>query len=272
MSSAHNPEGWSPSHRALADPDSVNVLGVKVHAVSLERLLDIIEQTIMRHERALITHLNVRAANLAYDHLWFRAFLNQSNVVFCDGFGVKWGARLLGRPLPERITYADWMWSLAAFAAPRGFTFYFLGARPGVAEKAARQLQARFPTLRIAGVQHGYFDKTLGSAENAHVIRDINTVRPHILVLGFGMPVQERWLMDHWSELEANVALTGGAVFDYLSGELKRGPRWMTDHGFEWLARLIIEPRRLWKRYLVGNPLFLWRVLKQRSGLLRLRD
>jgi N-acetylglucosaminyldiphosphoundecaprenol N-acetyl-beta-D-mannosaminyltransferase len=176
----------------------------------------------------------------------------------------------LGYHIPQRITYADWIWTLAEFVEPRGFTFFFLGARPGVVEKAAAGLREGFPNLRIVSTHHGYFDKTPGSPENEAVIQQINAVRPNILIVGFGMPLQERWLMENWERIEANVALTGGAVFDYISGELRRGPRWMTDHSLEWLARLIIEPRRLWKRYLIGNPLFLWRVLKQRLGLLSL--
>ncbi|MEZ4642784.1 MAG: WecB/TagA/CpsF family glycosyltransferase [Chloroflexota bacterium] len=83
------------------------------------------------------------------------------------------------------------------------------------------------------------------------------------------MPVQEKWLLENRENLNVNVIMTGGAVFDYVSGELQRAPKWMTDNGLEWLGRLLIEPRRLWRRYLVGNPVFLWRVLKQRLGLLR---
>jgi len=178
----------------------------------------------------------------------------------------------LGYNIPQRITYADWMWQLAEFAESHGFTLFFLGARPGVADKAAARLKERFPNLRIVGTRHGYFDKDAGSPENEAVIRKINAAKPNILIVGFGMPLQECWLMENWDRIEANVALTGGAVFDYVSGELPRGPRWMTDHGLEWLARLIIEPRRLWKRYLIGNPLFLWRVVKQRLGLLRFEE
>jgi N-acetylglucosaminyldiphosphoundecaprenol N-acetyl-beta-D-mannosaminyltransferase len=137
-----------------------------------------------------------------------------------------------------------------------------------VADKAAANLKARFPDLRIVSTHHDYFDKTPGSAENEAVIEQINAVKPNILIVGFGMPLQERWLMENWDHIDANVALTGGAVFDYVSGELQRAPRWMTDNGLEWLGRLLIEPRRLWKRYLIGNPLFIWRVLKQRLGLL----
>ena len=128
---------------------------------------------------------------------------------------------------------------------------------------------ARYPGLRIAGTYHGYFDKTPGSPENEAVLQRINAARPNILILGFGMPLQERWLLENWERVDANLALTGGAVFDYLSGELRRPPRWMTEHGLEWLGRMLIEPRRLWRRYVVGNPLFLWRVLLQRFGLLK---
>jgi N-acetylglucosaminyldiphosphoundecaprenol N-acetyl-beta-D-mannosaminyltransferase len=215
---------------------------------------------------------NVHSFNLAYRQSWLRAFFNQADVVRLDGAGVRLGAWILGHQTPNRMTWADFAWDLAEFAAPRGFTFFFLGARPGVADKAAANLKARYPDLCIVGTHHGYFDKTPGSAENEAVIEQINAVKPNILIVGFGMPLQERWLMENWDRIDANVALTGGAVFDYVSGELQRAPRWMTENGLEWLGRLLIEPRRLWNRYLIGNPLFLWRVLKQRLGLLRFDD
>jgi N-acetylglucosaminyldiphosphoundecaprenol N-acetyl-beta-D-mannosaminyltransferase len=244
--------------------EAIHLLGVRIHALTLDQLLAIIETTVKAERRAIVANVNVHALNLAYERPWFRDFLNQSQVVFCDGFGVKWAARLVGQHLPERITYADWTWRLAELAQVRDLTLFFLGARPGVAERAADRLKQRCPKLRVLGVQHGFFDKTPGSPENEAVLRAINAVRPNILVLGLGMPLQERWLLENWERVEAGVALTGGAVFDYISEAVQRGPRWMTDHGLEWLARLLIEPRRLWKRYLIGNPLFLIRVLRQR--------
>lgn len=249
---------------------NVHLLGVRIHLLSIDDLFSYISRVIRSQNRALITNVNVYAMNLSYNLPWFRAFLNSADIVFCDGAGVILGARILGYPSSQRITYADWMWQLAEFAESRDFTFFFLGARPGIADKAAKRLKEHFPNLRIVGIHHGYFDKTPGSPENEAVIQKINAVKPNILIVGFGMPLQERWLMENWERIEANVALTGGAVFDYISGELRRAPRWMTDHGLEWLGRLIIEPRRLWKRYLIGNPLFIWRVLKQRLGLLSL--
>jgi len=224
---------------------------------------------IAQDAHALVLNVNVNCLNLGMAHRWLREFLNQAEIVFCDGAGVMLGAQILGHQIPERITYADWIWQLAEFAEPHGYTFYFLGARSGIAEQAAQNLRKRFPTLKIVGVRDGYFDKTANSKENEAVIATINACRPNILVLGMGMPLQERWLMENWDRLNVNVVLTGGAVFDYISGELQRAPQWMTDNGLEWLGRLLIEPRRLWKRYVVGNPLFLWRVLQQRFGLLK---
>jgi N-acetylglucosaminyldiphosphoundecaprenol N-acetyl-beta-D-mannosaminyltransferase len=242
----------------------ITMLGVRIDRVTLPQLLAYIEQRIQQRQRTIITHANVHAMNMAYEQPWFRDFLNQSDLNFCDGVGVRWGARLLDVEIPARITYADWTWDLAAFAAQRGYRIFLLGSRPGVAWRAANCLRDQAPGLQITGVHHGYFDKTPGSPENESVIQYINAVKPDILLIGFGMPLQERWLRENWPHLHAHVALTGGAVFDYVSGEVRRGPRWMTDNGFEWLARLIIEPRRLWRRYLWGNPLFLWHVLCQR--------
>ncbi len=245
---------------------TVRILGVRIHALTVPDLHQLFAATIDSHERALVLHVNAHGMNLAHDRPWLVDVLNQADLVFCDGAGVVLGARLLGQHIPQRITYADWMWQLASFAAEHGYSLFFLGARPGVAQAAADRLLASYPGLKICGVQHGYFERARDHAENRAVIERINQARPDILVVGMGMPLQEQWLCENWDCLEANIGLTGGAVFDYLSGELQRAPRWMTDNGLEWLGRLLIEPRRLWRRYLVGNPLFLARVLRARLG------
>ena len=215
-------------------------------------------------ELAVVLNVNAHCLNLVYRDAALRAYLNRADVVFCDGFGVRLAARLLGWRIPARITYADWTWRLAALAAEEDLSLYFLGARPGVARRAADRLMVSYPGLTVSGAHHGFFDHQAGAPENEAVIREINAAAPDILIVGFGMPLQERWLMQNRRRLNAKVALTGGAAFDYVAGNLRRGPRLLTDNGFEWLARLLIEPRRLWRRYLIGNPLFLARVLRQR--------
>ena len=140
-----------------------------------------------------------------------------------------------------------------------------------MSDSAAENLVRRFPRLRILGSHHGYFDQTTDSTDNQALVGMINALKPDILVVGLGMPLQEKWLKENWESIEARVALTGGAGFDYVSGGLRRAPAWMRRIGLEWLGRLLIEPSRLWRRYLVGNPKFFWRVIRQRMGSTRAR-
>lgn len=247
----------------------VRILGVDVHPVTVEQLHGYIGEKIATGARAQVLNVNAHCLNLTWERRWMREMFRRADMVFCDGFGVLLAARILGSSLPERITYADWIWEFASFCERGGFTLFLLGARPGVAEAARSRLVERFPRLNVVGTHHGYFDKTLGSVENDAVIETINRARPDVVVVAFGMPLQERWLRDNWEALDAHVALTSGAALDYVAGRLRRPPRWMTEHGLEWIGRLAIEPQRLWKRYLVGNPLFLYRVVSQRLGLLR---
>lgn len=245
---------------------TINLIGTKLTLLDWDGLLRVVGDRALAGHRVLVASGNVFSFNLAYEKPWFRDFMNRADIVRLEGEGLRWGARILGYQTPRRIVFADWVWDLAGMAAARGLSLFLLGSRPGVAEKAAARLRERFPNLQIVGTHHGYFGKEPGSAENEAVIQQINAVKPHILFVGFGMPLQERWLVENWPRLDVNVAFTCGALLDYVSGELRRSPKWMNDHGLEWLGRLIIEPRRLWRRYLVGNPLFLWRVLKQRLG------
>jgi N-acetylglucosaminyldiphosphoundecaprenol N-acetyl-beta-D-mannosaminyltransferase len=246
--------------------DRVRVLGVDVDALTVDELHGFINDTIRTQKRARILHANVHGLNLAYRDAQLRTTLNHAELVFCDGAGVQLAARILGHYIPERITYADWVWKLARFAAVEGHSLFLLGAQPGVAEAAAAALVRHAPGLRIVGTHHGYFDKTPHGDESAAVVATINAAKPDILIVSFGMPIQEQWLEQYWPELESAIGLTAGAAFDYASGQLKRGPRWMTDNGLEWLARMVIEPGRLWRRYILGNPLFLIRVIRQRIG------
>ena len=242
----------------------INVLGVGVDPITVAELHAEIARLLRGGRLGLVLNVNAYCLNLCYKDSALRDVLNGADVVFCDGAGVMLAARILGWRIPARITYADWIWQLADFAAAEGFSLYFLGARPGVAQEAARRLRERYTDLKVVGVRHGYFDHSAGSAENEALLEEINSCAPDILLVGLGMPLQERWLTENRHMLgTAGVALTCGAAFDYASKRLRRGPRLLTGSGLEWLARLIREPRRLWRRYLLGNPLFLLRVLRQ---------
>jgi N-acetylglucosaminyldiphosphoundecaprenol N-acetyl-beta-D-mannosaminyltransferase len=249
---------------------TIKLLGISLTLFDRVELLTAVHHHIQTRQKTVILSGNAHSFNLAHENRWLRDFFNQADIVRLDGAGLRLGAKILGVDTPPRMTWADFAWELAALCETHDFSLFFLGAKPGVAEKAAQKLLARHPRLRFAGIRDGYFDQKKGSLENTAVIQQINATQPDILVVGFGMPLQERWLSENWADLNATVTLTGGAVFDYISGELQRAPKWMTDYGLEWFGRLLIEPHRLWHRYLIGNPKFLWRVLLQRLNLLRL--
>jgi N-acetylglucosaminyldiphosphoundecaprenol N-acetyl-beta-D-mannosaminyltransferase len=247
-----------------AQPAVAELLGIRLAVYEQQALLAALGERIARRQKTLVLSANVNALNLAWQHAWLRELYRRADIVRLDGAGVRLGARLYGQRLPPRATWADFIWSLAGWAEARGYRLFFLGGREGVAAAAADRLRVRHPALTIAGCHHGYFARNSGDGENEAVLAQIAAAQTDILLVGMGMPLQERWLDENWSRLAATVAMTGGAVFDYTSGRLRRAPALLTDNGLEWLGRMFIEPRRLWRRYLIGNPLFLWRVLRQK--------
>ncbi len=243
-------------------PETLKVLGLQHHRVGVEEIHRFIGRTIRLGGKALILNLNIHCVNLALRNPWLKEFMNQAALVFCDGDGVRWGLKILGEDPPPKITYDRWIWQLAEFCSREGYRIFFLGAKPGTAAEAARPLQARFPKLQIAGTHHGYFEKT--GAENERVIEEVNHARADILVVGFGMPLQEKWLSENWRKINACVFLNGGAVFDYASGALKRAPAWMIQAHLEWLYRFFQDPKRLFIRYALGNPYFFYRIFLEK--------
>jgi len=235
--------------------DVVRFFGIPIDAIRLPDLLAQAREAVARRQPLTILYVNVHCMNVAHADRHYASILNSADVVYCDGTGVRLGARVAGLHLPERMTGADWIDDLARMAATDEISLYLLGGVPGSASEAGEILQRRYPGLRIAGTSGGY---ELGAA----TIRRINSARPDILLVGMGTPRQERWIAEHRQELDVPVVWAVGALFDFVSGRIPRGPGWLTEHGLEWLCRLAAEPGKLWRRYLIGNPVFLWRVVR----------
>ncbi len=245
----------------------VNVLGVTVDRLTPVALIQQVLATNPAHRAVTVMYANVHVLNTSRKVHDLRPILNSADIVYCDGSGVRLGARLLGHRIPPRMTGADWIGQLCAACADRKAGLYLLGSRPGVAEQAAEVLQTRCRGLNVVGSHHGYLQDP---AVSAAAITAINAARPHILFVGMGTPIQERWIFEHRHELEVPVVWAVGALFDFVAGVQRRAPRWMLNHGLEWLHRFWVDPKRMWRRYIVGNPLFIWRVMMQRLGLLGL--
>lgn len=239
----------------------VDILGVQVDVIDTDGLHTAIEESVLQNRRDVYAYVNINAINIAHENERFKQFLNNSHVVYCDGEGVRLGARMLGYHLPPRVVLTYWIWELCELFEKRKFSVFFLGATEQYVEEAVGRVRQRFPEIVIAGWHHGYFEKT--GAENEAVVEMINSARPNILIVGFGMPAQEMWIEENLSRLPANVILPAGSMIDYTAGRKGLAPKWMADNGMEWLYRFLQEPGRLWKRYLIGNPSFMYKIARE---------
>src|SRR4051794_7239800 len=208
-----------------------------------------------------VMYVNAHVLNQSLEHPQLRAALNEADLVYCDGYGVRLAAKALEVQIPHRMTGADWIWDLASLCEAAGLSIYLLGSEPGYAAEAAERLRTRYRGLRIAGSHHGYFE--VGSPHDDRVLEDINARAPDVLLVGMGTPKQELWVQRNAARADVGVLWTVGALFDYVSGRTPRAPGWLADNGLEWIFRLAIEPQRMWRRYLLGNPVFVSRVITQ---------
>lgn len=176
-----------------------------------------------------------------------------ADLILTDGQPLLWIAKWYGTPIKEKISGSDLFPRLCELAAQKGYKMYFLGAAEGVAAKAAENLMARFPGLQVVGTYSPPFGFERNEVEIEKIISQIKEVSPHILIVGLGSPKQELFMLHNREELEVPLSLGLGASLDFEAGVIKRAPKWMADHGLEWIYRIFQDPKRLAKRYLVND-------------------
>jgi exopolysaccharide biosynthesis WecB/TagA/CpsF family protein len=244
----------------VTDAPTLDILGVRFACLDADTTLDKAEALFERPEPAWIAVENAHALNIAADDPAHSATLSRADMVLNDGKGVMLAAQMLGSSFPGDLNGNHFAPLLLERAARRGWRVFFFGAAPGVARHAADRLCQTIPSLKIVGARDGYYSED----EVDEVIEVIRATRAELLLVGLGMPLQERWLDRHLAATGARLGVTVGAFFDFQAGVIPRAPSWMNKIGLEWMHRLAVEPRRLWKRYLLGNPLFVTRVVKQK--------
>lgn len=247
----------APSCR-LETPPRIHVTGLPVDPVDLGQLFDYAVNAARDcNVKRTIGYLNVHVANVAARDTKVQRCVNeQCDLVYCDGKGIGWGARLQGLPDPPRMTAADWLPELLARFRDECLRTYVIAGKPGVVDRAVGAMGQLVGNLGQIGSHDGY----LQDAERTqNAIDAANESGADVVLVGMGTPTQERWLLEHRERLNAPVVWALGATFDYYAGEQARGPEWLRKAGHEWAARLLADPARLWKRYVVGNPQFLWR-------------
>lgn len=256
MTASVTTSAWPP--RLGAEPQSYRLLGVRVYALSMEALTAAVRESVRSARQRIIANHNLHSVYLHQRDEKFRAFFARAHLVHVDGMSLILAARLLGLPLrrEHRVTYVDWIDPLLATAAAEGWRVLFLGSEAHAGSCGSAALRRRHPGLVLETLP-GFFNATRDGEENRAVLRRIHAFGTQLLMVGMGMPRQEHWILDNLCDLPGCVILTAGATVDYAAGTIPTPPRWSGRLGVEWAFRLIAEPRRLWKRYLL-EP---WRVL-----------
>lgn len=234
--------------------DEADFLGIRIGLLRKAQMISAITEFALTGKRKFITYLNAHCVNVSFSDEEYRDILNKADLVYAGGKGVVWAARFLGTPLPERTNILDFFDMFIMSSRQNNIRLYLLGGSEEVAQKAAQELRRK--GINVIGAHNGFFTEQ----EEPAIINEINRLRPHILMVGMGVPKQEKWIYNHLNELEVNLCWAVGAAFDWLSGQRSRAPAWMVGCGLEWLHRFLQQPVRLWKRYLIGNPLFCARV------------
>lgn len=238
---------------------NLSILGVRISNFSQAEAIALVEGLICeRCETHAIYIVNAHTLNLAAEAPHYREVLNSATEVLADGTGTRWAARLQGVRLKANLVGTDLVPRLFEVTAFKGYRYYLLGGTADTIERAAHTVSRNYPGWDLAGFHHGY----LASKDTDEVIEEINAAHPDLLLVGMGNPLQECWIHTHQARLRVPVCIGVGGLFNHWAGDLKRAPQWVRRQGFEWLQILLQQPCK-WRRYLLGNPMFLLRIVQQ---------
>jgi N-acetylglucosaminyldiphosphoundecaprenol N-acetyl-beta-D-mannosaminyltransferase len=241
-------------------PNEFKLAGIRIHNLTMAEAIETIVGWSCAPQPRQVAFVNADCANIAWRNPEYRAVLNGADLTLGDGIGVKVAAKALGLKLKQNVNGTDLFPRLCESLQGFGGGLFLLGARPGVAEAVAGWLSTHYPGVKIAGFHHGYF----APAEESNVVSEIRASGATVLLVALGAPNQDFWISRNLPATGAKVALGVGGLFDFFSGRISRAPQWVREMGLEWAYRLYQEPGRMWRRYLVGNFVFIYHIALQR--------
>jgi len=256
---------WTPSAAGTA----CEVMGHRIANVMLADAATILAAAASLRRKTRVVFVNAHVATSAAADPGYREVVRSADIRFADGSGLALAARMCGEPLADNVNGTDMLPLLARAAMRTGVRIYLLGGVPGAAARSAETLARLGLGAALAGTHHGYFER--GGAAEAAVIDDINRSGAGILLVGFGVPLQDQWLAANSDRLQVPVLIGVGGLFDFFSGRVSRAPAILRTLGLEWTWRLALEPGRMWRRYLIGNAVFLWHAARF-AAIRRLRS
>lgn len=239
--------------------ERISIFGIRMLNITMTNALALIEDRINAKQKTSIFFVNADCLNKVFVDKDYYQILSGNEVVFPDGIGIKLAGKMLKTPVIDNVNGTDMLPLLCAIAQKKGYRIFLLGAAPGIADTMKENLEKKYPGLQICGTRNGFFN---WDAEAKEVIEEINSAKTDILLVAFGAPLQEMFISRFGSGINAFAMMGVGGLFDFYSGRIPRAPLWMRKLGCEWIFRLLQEPKRMWKRYIIGNPLFLYRVFR----------
>lgn len=238
--------------------NNFDLFSVNITNCMMQQAIDSIVQHAKQRKPANFAFVNADCLNKVWSQSWYQAVLGKMQAVYADGIGIKLAAKMSGVKIADNVNGTDLFPILCQQAADQGLKVFFLGAQDEVVTTCAENMKKRFPALKVAGTQHGYFK----IEDSAQIINQINESAADIVVIAFGAPLQEFWMHHFRNDIKSPVCIGVGGCFDFYSGRISRAPEWLRKINLEWVWRLIQEPQRMWQRYIIGNPLFLYRAWK----------
>lgn len=239
----------------------INFLDINISNITTQSFIETVIEYAKDRKKTFITYLNAHCVNKYFEDKEYAAIIDNADIVYADGMGIVYASRYLGSPLPERVNAGDFIVDFCKQCGKEDISLFFLGTKQKNIKRAKKKIKVLAPGVNVAGIRNGFF----GKEETEKVINEINAASPDILIVGMGIPNQEKWVYEHFDKIQVPICWCVGALFDYYGGEFKRAPVLMRQLGFEWLFRLLLEPRRMWRRYLVGNFLFIKKVVNYKK-------
>jgi N-acetylglucosaminyldiphosphoundecaprenol N-acetyl-beta-D-mannosaminyltransferase len=229
------------------------LLNTYINNVDIDEAMDMIEHMIHGPEKSYIVPINVDVVIKIEHDDYLKKITDHADMVLVDGKPLVWISKLYNRPVKAKISGSDLVPLLCCLAAEKGYSLFILGGKEGVAERARMKLEKKNSSIKIVGTYAPPLGFEKDEAEINKINEMISAVHPDILIACFGCPKQEKWIYENYCKYDAKVSLCAGATVDFMSGTVKRAPRWMSDHGLEWFYRFLQEPRRMFKRYFIDD-------------------
>ena len=242
------------------------LLNTFVNNVDMEETIQTIDSFIQQKKKSYIVAINVDVVMKIEQDAYLKQITDQADMVLVDGKPLIWISKLHKRPVKAKISGSDLVPRLCEEAAKKGYSIFIIGGKDGIAERAKKRLEKQLPGIKIVGTYAPPFGFEKDQKELDKINQMISDAHPDLLIGCFGCPKQEKWIYENYKKYDATVSVCAGATVDFLAGNVKRAPKWMSDHGLEWFYRFTQEPKRMFRRYFVDDVKIMNLILKYRKG------